>query len=129
MRGSAVDALPHGFDQRIQRDWFPQDALHVQPFEVLAGAGHDDDRNVSRRGARRNVLLNDEAVDHWQAQVEHDCIRRIAIDSLKGVESVASFVHFESRKPERRPEHVSEGVIIFHDEDGSAERHRGMIRD
>ena len=128
MPGSAVDALPHGFDQRIQRDRFPQDALHIQPFEVLAGAGHDDDRNVSSRCARRDVLLNDEAVDHRQAQVEHDCIRRITVDSLEGVESVASFVHLESRKPERGPEHVSEGVVIFHDENASAGRHRGMIR-
>jgi hypothetical protein len=129
MQGSAVNALPHGFDQRVERDRFSQDALHVQPFEVLSRAGHDNDWNVSRRCARRDVLLDDQTVDNRQAQVEHDRVRRIAVDSLQGLEAVTRFVHLESCKAERGAVHMSQRVVVFHDEHGCAGRHCGMIRD
>ena len=129
MCDSAVDALSHVFHQRVQRHRLPQNALHVQPFEVLTGAGHDDDRDVSRRCSRGDILLDDEAIDLRQTEVEHDGVRRVAVDSLQRVESVGGLVHLESRNPKRSAEHIPKGVIVFHDQDGCARLHCGMIRD
>ena len=110
-------ASTHGSEQRIRIDGFSEDAEILLLDEIARIAGHHDDGNPACVSVRRELLLDEHAVETGQPQIQDDEIGRLFFDETKRVEAVADVIDVEPRQDERRAIEVPQLGIILDDED------------
>ena len=92
-------------------------------IERQCGCGDDQDRNVARAGVRCDFLLNGQAVDGWQHQIEDDEVCAALFENMKRRKAVVCFDHIEGGETEGRAVHPSNVRIVFDDKHRLAGSH------
>jgi hypothetical protein len=124
-RWTTREALAHGVHELIGHDWLAQHARHVEPDGVLGRCGrHDHDRDVSQLPSGSDLLLNYEAADRRQEQIEHDEIGTLSLEEVQRAHAVACLFDVEAGDEERRAEDAAEILMVFDDEDRVRTGHR-----
>ena len=85
--------------------------------------GDDEDRNVACTGVRCDFLLNGQAVDGWQHQIEDDEVGAALLENMKRRQTVVCFDHIEGGEAESRAVHASNVGIVFDDKHRLAGSH------
>ena len=96
-------------------------------IERQRGCGDDQDRNVACAGVRRDFLLNGQAVDGWQHEIEDDEVGAALLENMKRRQTVVRFDHIEGGQTESRAVHTSNVRIVFDDEHRLAGSHDAIL--
>ena len=98
--------------QHVRRDWLPQrpkDAGGRPP----AGAGHDNDRNVSSLRVRRDFTVHVDAADMRQIKIEDDRVGQLLLDRAQPGQAVARGDDGKTRQAQRVVEQLPRGAVIL----------------
>ena len=70
-------------------------------FQVHRAPGDDDDRDLAGVGVCGDLLLDGEATERGQTDIQHHQIRTTVVDPSQCVEAVSGFVYLEPGKRQR----------------------------
>src|SRR5262245_18566834 len=125
--GAREQARAYGAHELFRRNRLSQDAGDVDRAQVLGRAGDDDDRDVAGDGARGDLLLNRQAAERRQAEVEHDEVGEPFLDPAQRLAAVAGFLDVEGFEVERELPHPTQIGVVIDDQNESLFSHLPQI--
>jgi hypothetical protein len=107
----------HFGHELIGRHRFAEDAENVEVPEVCRRAGDDENGNLTRQRRRGKLLLNRDAVDGWQTDIEDHDVGRSLFDEPQRLQAVARLFDDESIEAQRASEHTAQLNIVLDKKD------------
>lgn len=105
-----------GSDECFGRYGLLQEAVDLEVAKVLRRTRNNNHRNVTGEDVGGEVLPNFDSVEHRQAQIKDDEIRRMPLKLLNGLHSVTGLCDVVTSDREGDAEERAEIVVIFDDE-------------
>ncbi len=118
-----MKAAPDRRDELLRPDRLPQDALDVEVIDVQGRSCDHHDGDVAGERVRGNLLPDRDPAQRGQHQIEHDEIRRLAIDPRQRFKSIPGFEYVVAFEQQRRSKHTSQFLVVFHEQDDLSQRH------
>ena len=104
----------------FRRDRLPKNARHVDAGEIDVGTGDDDDRDVACAGVSRDFLLDGDAVQRRQDEIENDNVGRPLFEDEESSGPIMRFNDVVACKRKSGAIHPPYRSIVFDDENGLA---------
>src|SRR5262252_9525389 len=88
VRRACRQAHADGLYEFVRHDRLAEYARDVEASGLQRRSGDDNDGNVPRDGARREFLLDREAIERAQNEIEYDKVRRPVFDEPQCLDAI-----------------------------------------
>ena len=106
----------NGRDELVWSDRFGEHTFNRPIAKIVRRPADNNDRDLAGLDVCRQIVVNLDAADVREAQIEHHEIRPIVVETAQRLQAVRSFGHLKAIDTQCVAEHGAEIVIVLDNE-------------